>query len=159
MFFIFFIINIFSYFLILKFFLFFFGNKYIFPVRIAELLNLGTNLILNIYLNVYFLESSIVLNITLINFGLFFICYSICSMISTSPRTKILLDLYRLKKIDKNLYLKKFYNEKIVLNNRIKRLLTNNEIIYKRDKSIFINKKGVKFFSIVAFFFYIMKKI
>tara|TARA_B100001287_G_C22585064_1_gene482819 strand:+ start:229 stop:471 length:243 start_codon:yes stop_codon:yes gene_type:complete len=80
-------------------------------------------------------------------------------MISTSPRTKILLDLYRFKKINKKKYLIKHYTEKKVLKNRIERLLTNNEIIYKKNKSIVINNKGIKFFSLVAFIFNLMKKI
>ena len=155
----FFILNIFLYLIFLKFFLVIFGNKYIFPVRIAEIFNLILNLLINLILAFYFFNNSIFINIILINLGLFFISYSICSMISTSPRTKILLDLYRLKKINKKKYLTKHYTEKKVLKNRIERLLTNNEIIYKKNKSIVINNKGIKFFSVVAFIFNLMKKI
>ncbi len=155
----FFILNIFLYLIFLKFFLIIFGNKYIFPVRIAEIFNLILNLFINLILAYYFFNNSIFINIILINLGLFFILYSICSMISTSPRTKILLDLYRFKKINKKKYLIKHYTEKKVLKNRIERLLTNNEIIYKKNKSIVINNKGIKFFSLVAFIFNLMKKI
>jgi len=79
-------------------------------------------------------------------------------MISTSLRTKILLDVFKYKKINKNIYYKKKYNEKTILNNRLKRLLTNKEIIFKNNK-IFINKKGLKFYPIVSMIFWLMKKI
>jgi hypothetical protein len=79
-------------------------------------------------------------------------------MISTSPRTKILLDVFKYKKINKNIYYKKKYNEKTILNNRLKRLLTNKEIIFKNNK-IYINKKGLKFYPIVSMIFCLMKKI
>ena len=159
MYFLFLILNIFLYLFFLKIFLVIFGNKYIFPVRIAELLNLVLNMFINLILSFYFFENIIFINIVFINLCLFFISYSVCSMISTSPRTKILLDLYKFKKINEKIYLKKYYNEKIVLINRINRLLTNNEIIYTRTKSIVINNKGFKFFSVVAFFFNLMKKL
>ena len=159
MYFLFLILNIFLYLLFLKIFLVIFGNKYIFPVRIAELLNLVLNIFFNLALAFYFFDNLIFINIIFINLCLFFISYSVCSMISTSPRTKILLDLYKFKKINEKIYLKKYYNEKIILINRINRLLTNNEIIYTRTKSIVINNKGFKFFSVVAFFFNLMKKL
>ncbi len=159
MYFLFLILNIFLYLLFLKIFLVIFGNKYIFPVRIAELFNLVLNIFFNLALAFYFFDNLIFINIVFINLCLFFISYSVCSMIATSPRTKILLDLYKFKKINEKIYLKKYYNEKIILINRINRLLTNNEIIYTRTKSILINNKGFKFFSIVAFFFNLMKKL
>lgn len=159
MYFIFLFINVLLYIIFLKIFLVIFGNKYIFPVRIAEIFNLVLNLIINLALAFYFFDNSIFFNIILINFGLFFIFYSICSMISTSPRTKILLDLYKFKKIDEKDYQEKYYTEKIVLINRLNRLLTNDEILYKKNKAIEMNYKGIKFFSFVAFFFNLMKNI
>ena len=159
MYYIFLFINIFLYIIFLKVFVVRWGNKYIFPVRIAELFNLVFNLFINLTLAFYFFDTSIFVNIVLINCGLFFIFYSICSMISTSPRTKILLDLHKFKKIDENDYQKKYYTEKIILINRLNRLLTNNEILYKKNKTIEMNYKGIKFFSFVAFFFNLMKNI
>ena len=47
------------------------------------------------------------------------------SMVNTSSRTKILLDLLDHKKLDLKKYYKK-YNEKVILENRIQRLKTNN---------------------------------
>tara|TARA_B100000767_G_C19574151_1_gene454509 strand:- start:299 stop:784 length:486 start_codon:yes stop_codon:yes gene_type:complete len=161
MYFLFFIINLFLYISLLKFFLILFGSKYIFPVRIADLSNLIANLIINPVIAFYFLHLSVIFNVILINFFLFFIFYSIFSMISTSPRTKILLDIHKAKYLDKKSYLKKKYNTKIILDNRIRRLLTNNEITFKKNKTILLNKskKGLNFFPIVSFIFELMKKI
>ena len=78
-------------------------------------------------------------------------------MISTSPRTKILLDVFKSKTIKQSLYLKK-YSSKYILNIRIKRLLTNNEIIINKNK-ILINKQGLKFFTIVVFILNFLKKL
>jgi hypothetical protein len=71
-------------------------------------------------------------------------------MINTSPRTKILLTLYENKNIKK-------YNETIILNNRIKRLLSNNQIIIKNN-IVKINENK-KIFLFVNFIFKLIKKI
>jgi hypothetical protein len=71
-------------------------------------------------------------------------------MINTSPRTKILLTLYENKNIKK-------YNETILLNNRIKRLLSNNQIIIKNN-IVKINENK-KIFLFVNFIFKLIKKI
>ena len=156
----FFIINLFLYVIFLKLFLVLFGSKYIFPVRVADLFNLITNLITNFAISFYYLNFSVAFNVILINFFLFFIFYSILSMISTSPRTKILLDVHKTKSLNKKDYLKK-YNTKVILDNRIKRLLTNSEIILIKNKKILLNKKkgGLNFLPFVSFMFNLMKKI
>ena len=157
----FFIINLFLYIIFLKLFLVLFGSKYIFPVRVADLFNLITNLITNFAISFYYLNFSVAFNVILINFFLFFIFYSILSMISTSPRTKILLDVHKTKSLNKKDYLKKRYNTKVILDNRIKRLLTNSEIILIKNKKILLNKKkgGLNFLPFVSFIFELMKKI
>ena len=156
----FFITNLFLYVIFLKLFLVLFGSKYIFPVRVADLFNLITNLIINFAISFYYLNFSVAYNVILINFFLFFIFYSILSMISTSPRTKILLDVHKTKSLNKKDYLKK-YNTKVILDNRIKRLLTNSEIILIKNKKILLNKKkgGLNFLPFVSFMFNLMKKI
>ena len=156
----FFITNLFLYVIFLKLFLVLFGSKYIFPVRVADLFNLITNLIINFAISFFYLNFSVAFNVILINFFLFFIFYSILSMISTSPRTKILLDVHKTKSLNKKDYLKK-YNTKVILDNRIKRLLTNSEIILIKNKKILLNKKkgGLNFLPFVSFMFNLMKKI
>ena len=66
-------------------------------------------------------------------------------MIQTSPRTKILLDLYDYKNITKTKYLK-LYTIKEILNFRLKRFISskqieinNDTIKYKYSKSILLN--------------------
>jgi len=157
----FFIINLFLYVIFLKLFLVLFGSKYIFPVRVADILNLIINIIANFAISFYYLNFSVAFNVILINFFLFFMFYNILSMISTSPRTKILLDVYKAKSLNKKNYLKKRYNTKVILDNRIKRLLTNSEIIFIKHKKIIFNrnKKGLNFLPFVSFVFELMKKI
>ena len=50
------------------------------------------------------------------------------SMVNTSSRTKILLDLAQNGELNMRSYLRD-YNEKIILDNRINRLKTNKEIL------------------------------
>ena len=78
--------------------------------------------------------------------------FHIQNMINTSPRTKILLCLINKKS---NIYNK--YNEKVIVNNRIKRLASSDQIIIKNN-SISINKKK-KLFSFIYFLFILIKKI
>ncbi len=78
-------------------------------------------------------------------------------MINTSPRTKILLDIKKNKGVEIKKYLKK-YNTKKILDNRLNRLKTNNEITDKNN-IIKINRKGFKFLNIVILIFYLLKKI
>jgi len=78
-------------------------------------------------------------------------------MINTSPRTKILLDIQKKKGVEIEKYLKE-YNTKKILDNRLARLKTNNEISDKKN-IIKINNKGFKFLNIVIFIFYLIKKI
>tara|TARA_Y100000768_G_C23644796_1_gene525796 strand:- start:116 stop:352 length:237 start_codon:yes stop_codon:yes gene_type:complete len=78
-------------------------------------------------------------------------------MINTSPRTKILLDL-KTKKFKLNNYLK-YYNYKILLNNRIRRLKSNNEIIVRKEYIKINNQKKIKFLTIIIFLFNVLKKI
>ena len=78
-------------------------------------------------------------------------------MVNTSSRTKILLDVAKTGNIKIDPYIRK-YNEKVILDNRIKRLMTNNEIHIKKNH-IKINNNGFKFFKIVILAFSLLKKI
>ncbi len=78
-------------------------------------------------------------------------------MVNTSSRTKILLDVAKNKFIKINTYLN-YYNEKVILDNRIKRLKTNNEVYFDK-KLIKVNSKGLKFLKLVIFAFSLLKKI
>lgn len=152
-----FILNILSFALLLKFFLIIFKDKYIFPFRLAEIANLITNLFLNIILTIYFFGYELLINVIIVNCCLSFIFYNMLSMVNTSSRTKILLDTAKNKFININVYSRN-YNEKVILDNRIKRLRTNNEIIFDK-KRIKVNRKGLKFLRVVIFAFSLLKKI
>ena len=153
----FFLFNIFFFIISLKILLLIFKDKYIFPFRVAEIYNFILNIITNLILISFFYNEYFLINVIIINCCLSYIFYNMLNMVNTSPRTKILLDIYHKKKINlKNYYSK--YNEKIILENRIKRLKTNNEIFLKNNK-IYINDKGIKFFKVIVVFFSLLKKI
>ena len=57
----------------------------------------------------------------IVNSLIFYILYHLINMIQTSPRTRILIDLDNLLKINIEEY-KKIYNEKIILDKRIKKI-------------------------------------
>ncbi len=157
MYFYYFIFNVLTFSILLKLFLIILKDKYIFPFRVAEIVNLISNLILNIFITIYFFNYEYLINVIIINFCLSFIFYNMLSMVNTSSRTKILLDILEKGKIDIKKYSSK-YNEKIILDNRIYRLKTNNEIQVKKN-FIKINDNGIKFFKVVIFVFSILKKI
>ncbi len=152
-----FILNLFLFIFLLKFFLIIFKDKYIFPFRVAEIVNFFSNILINGLISINMFEYELLLNVIVINCCLSFIFYNMLCMINTSPRTKILLDIVNHKEIKLKKYLKK-YNAKIILDNRIARLKTNNEITNKKS-IIRINNKGVKFLNIVIFVFSLIKKI
>ena len=79
-------------------------------------------------------------------------------MIITSPRTKIILDLMESKnsKINFRKYSQK-YNYKIMVKNRIRRLKTNNQILFKNNK-IILRKNEFNFFSLISFVFRTIEK-
>ncbi len=152
-----FLFNIITFSLFLKLFLILFKDKYIFPFRVAEIVNLVVNLILNLFLTIYFFSYEFLINTIIINCCLSFIFYNMLSMVNTSSRTKILLDIVEKGNFDTKKYLSK-YNEKVILDNRINRLKTNNEINIQKD-FIKINNNGIKFFKVVIFVFSLLKKI
>ena len=77
------------------------------------------------------------------------------NMINTSPRTKILLVLYENKKIKISDFYK-LYNNKKILDIRIKRLISSKQIkIYKKNIQI---SKNSNFLKAVIFIFDIVKK-
>ena len=78
-------------------------------------------------------------------------------MINTSSRTRIILDLYKIKKI-KLSYYKKFYNEKIITDNRLKRFLTSDQVRFK-NKYISVKLNNFNLSKLVNFILNFIKKI
>lgn len=148
------IINIIFYILNLIFINYLFKNRYIFPFRSNDIINFCINTIIFSYLSysnggLFFLIYSINLNICL-----FYIFFHLLNMINTSSRTKIILDIYKLKKI-KILHYKNIYNEKIIFDKRFKRFKSSNQISTKNLKIKF-NSEGI---SISKFINLILNKL
>ena len=92
-----------------------------------------------------------------INTLFFYIFYHLVNMIQTSPRTKILIDLSFYDKIDRDAYLKK-YNLEIIVQNRLKRFKSSNQIDFHKDYIIFNNKTS-SFLKILSIIFFLIKKL
>ena len=152
-----FFFNLVIYFISLKIFFLIYKDKYIFPLRKAEIINYIFNLFINLVGSYLIFGFGFILQTILINTCLAFCFFCITSMINTSPRTKILLDL-KTKKFKLNNYLK-YYNYEILLNNRIRRLKSNNEIIVRKEYIKINNQKKIKFLTIIIFLFNVLKKI
>ena len=134
------------------------GPRYKFPFRYADLINLIIcTLFFSLLTFIKFGFELLMLTIFL-NINLFYIFFHIINMITTSPRTRIVLNLYNSKNnsINLNQYSKK-YNNQIILNNRINRLLNNNQIFIKNRK-IFLEKR-INYLNIISFFFKLIKNI
>ena len=98
----FFFINVASFFFILKISYLYFNQKMYYPFRIAEINAFLINNIFVIIIMFYLFEIKELLLILLLNLLIFWIIFHISNMIQTSPRTKILLDLYNYNKIQKS---------------------------------------------------------
>lgn len=159
MFFLFVIINFFFYCLILKFFYLIFKNKYIFPFRVAEIFTLISSLLIFSIISYKYFSLEIAVVTFIINFLFFVIFFFLLSMIFTSPRTKILIDTFEKKKLNKKKYLK-YYDENKIVNNRIQRFKSNKEIILiKNNIKINNNQKRLTLLKLVIFVFQKMKEI
>ena len=129
-----------------------------YPFRKAEIYAF---IIINIISNIlilYLFSFYIVMIFVLLNSLLFYIIYHTLNMIQTSPRTKILLDLYDLRNINIDQYISNNYSTKKILDNRLLRFQSSNQIyihsskIYLyENKSVFI-KTVFSIFKLVKFF-------
>jgi hypothetical protein len=78
-------------------------------------------------------------------------------MIQTSPRTKILIDLLKFEKISINEY-NKSYNLNIIVENRLKRFESSNQIKIVKDQIVFNNNKS-SFLKLLSLIFLLIKKL
>ena len=141
----FFAINVISFLFILKISYLAFNQRMYYPFRIAEINAFIVNNILVLIIMTYLVEIKVILLILLLNCLIFWTIYHISNMIHTSPRTKILLDLYNYKIINKTDYLK-LYTIEGIIDFRLKRFvsskqieLNNDTIKYKNTKSVLLN--------------------
>lgn len=143
------IFNIINYVVFLAILNNFFINKLFYPFRKLELINFFFNILIFGSITFIFFEIDVFFLTIILNFNLAYIFFHIQNMINTSPRTRILLDLYLNKDIKK-------YNDKIILDNRIRRLLSTKQIVVFKN-NIQINKDKI-FFSLINFIFKLIKK-
>ena len=128
-----------------------------YPFRLAELFTyIFINIIL-FFLLLLFFNFNLILVFLIINSLIFYILYHLINMIQTSPRTKILMDLHKFTSIHIDDY-KKIYNEKIILEKRIKRFFTSNQIKIENNKIYYINNNK-KFLFLLHYIFQFIKKI
>lgn len=131
-------------------------TKYIYPFRIADLINLFLNSIIFSTITWFNFSFNWAVITLFINFNLFYISYSVVNLINTSPRMKIVLEIYNNKKIPLN-ELYNYYNYENILENRINRLLSSNQIEIK-DSYVSLKKTNFSFFTLVIFIMNFLKK-
>ena len=151
----FFFINVASFFLILKISYLYFNQKMYYPFRIAEINAFLINNFFVIIIIIYLFEIKEILLILLLNLLIFWIIFHISNMIQTSPRTKILLDLYNYKKIQKSKYLN-LYTVENILDYRLTRFKSSKQIEVKNDIIKYKNKKSI-LLNLVYYIFILLK--
>ena len=150
------ILNFFIYLLNLKVGFVLYSGRYWFPFRLADLFAFFLTSFLICLIIFYNTNRSFIVPFILVNLNLLYIFFHLLNLIITSPRTKIVLDLYLNKKINIKKYFK-IYNYDVMIKNRLRRLRTNNQVI--------VNKKGIRLnnkfglFSIISIVFLWIKKI
>ena len=132
-------------------------NKYVYPFRLADIVNFFFNLIIFLFLSNYYFGSLFFFETIIINLNFFYIFYHVINLINTSPRMRILIFIFENKIINRKM-LYKNYNETIIFNNRVKRFLSNNEISVKNN-CIKLNNKTISFFKIAVYIMNFVKKI
>jgi hypothetical protein len=142
---------------LLKIYYTIFKIKIYYPFRLAEIYSFFTSNIFLIF-SLYFLyNTKLMLVFLLINTLTFYIIYHLINMIQTSPRTRILMDLYKYKQINLTDYLK-IYNTEIILKNRLNRFQTSNQVLIKDNEIIYINNKK-NFINFLFLIFKLIKKL
>ena len=157
MFILFFFVNLLFLIISTKAFYIFYKERYVYPFRLAELKSFILNLLIFVPCSYYYFGPFICINVVIINFCLFYCLYSINNMINTSPRTKIMLLIFKNKSISYRNLTKK-YNIKDILDNRLKRFITNKEIRIV-NKNIYLQEKNISFLKVVINIFKLIKKI
>ena len=152
-----FFINLFLCFFCLKFFYIIFREKIYYPFRLAEIYAYFISNFFLIIINFIFTNSFFTILFIFINSLIFYILYHLVNMIQTSPRTKILIDLLGYNKIKINEYFKN-YNIEIIVENRINRFLSSNQINFDENKIFYNNKKSF-FLNVISIIFLIIRKI
>ena len=142
---------------LLKIYYIIFKIKTYYPFSLAEIYSFLTSNIFLIFFLYFLYNTKLMLAFLLINTLTFYIIYHLINMIQTSPRTKILMDLYKYKQINLTDYLK-IYNTEIILKNRLNRFQTSNQVLIKDNEIIFIKRKK-NFINFLFLIFKLIKKL
>ena len=142
---------------LLKIYYTIFEKKIYYPFRLAEIYSFLTSNLFLIFPLYFLYNTKLMLVFLLINTLTFYIIYHLINMIQTSPRTKILMDLYKYKQINLTDYLK-IYNTEIILKNRLNRFQTSNQVLIKDNEIIYINNKK-NFINFLFLIFKLIKKL
>ncbi len=151
------LINLLICFIFLKIFYFISKEKIYYPFRVAEIYAYFVSNFFLFIFNFFFYNFSYVIIFLFVNTLFFYIFYHLVNMIQTSPRTKILIDLLLCDEIEKDTYFKK-YNLEIIVENRLSRFMSSNQIEINEDKIIYNNNKSF-FLRILLIIFYLIKKV
>lgn len=125
-------------------------NKFYYPFRILDVLNFIVNTLIFCSISLFYFNLNIFIMTIIINFNLFYILFHIQNMVNTSPRTKIIIDLYNKAAI-------KNYTEKKIVKNRIKKLLSSQQIII--NKNIIKLNDNKNFLYFINLIFKLIKKL
>lgn len=151
------LINISICILILKLLYHIFEEKILYPFRVAEIYAYCFSNLFLFFFNYNFHSLYLSFLFLFLNSLIFYIFYHLVNMIQTSPRTKILMDLLEFKKINIEEY-NKLYNLKVIVENRLERFESSNQIEIKQDQIVFNDKKS-NFLKLLSIIFLIIKKL
>ncbi len=151
------LLNFFISIISLKFFYYIFNEKILYPFRLAEIYAFFFANSLMFIVNFVFNSLYLSLLFFIFNSLIFYILYHLVNMVQTSPRTKILMDLLYLKKINIDQYYQS-YNLRIIVENRLKRFETSNQIKIINE-NIYYNNQKSNFLKLLSFIFILIKKI
>ena len=144
------IINMIIYFSFLRLLNIFLKNNFYYPFRILDIINFIINILIFCPITFFYFGFDILFITIIVNLNFFYILFHAQNMVNTSPRTKILINIFENIKIKK-------YTEKTIVENRIKRLLSSQQIIIdKKMIKLNNNKKSLYFINLI---FQLIKKL
>jgi len=114
-----------------------------------DIINFIINTIIFGLVNLFYFGLDFLIIAIVINFNFFYIAFHMQNMIITSPRTRIIIDI-----LNKNN--KKVYTERNIVENRVKRLLSNQQILINKKIIQLNNKKKTLYF--INLLFKLIKK-
>ena len=115
------------------------GPKYKYAFRLAEIFTLFFSILVSFLINFESLDKFLLCVIS--NFFLFYIFFHVFNMVQTSPRVKIISIIGLKKNIDQSALLN-IYNYKNMIDNRLMRMKSSNQININSDFEIKLSKNS-----------------